>query len=87
MQNAKLSAVRSLADICFLHVSSNSWDKNVCRDRMIGLSTEVARVEEVDGGNFVTKRESDQNARISAIRSLADICFLHVLIRLITCII
>ena len=28
-----------------------------------------------------------QNAKISAVRSLADICFLHVLIWLITCII
>ena len=27
------------------------------------------------------------NAKISAVRSLADICFLHVLIRLIRCII
>ena len=28
-----------------------------------------------------------QNAKISAVRGLADICFLHVLIWLITCII
>ena len=28
-----------------------------------------------------------ENAKISAVRSLADICFLHVLIWLITCII
>ena len=28
-----------------------------------------------------------ENAKISAVRSLADICFLHVLIRLIRCII
>ena len=28
-----------------------------------------------------------KNAKISAVRSLADICFLHVLIRLIRCII
>ena len=28
-----------------------------------------------------------ENAKISAVRSLVDICFLHVLIRLITCII
>ena len=31
--------------------------------------------------------KSHENAKISAVRSLADICFLHVLIRLIRCII
>ena len=34
------------------------------------------------GGNF-----ESENAKISAVSSLADICFLHVLIRLIRCII
>ena len=33
------------------------------------------------------KQRSGMNAKISALRSLADICFLYVLIRLIKCII
>ena len=32
---------------------SKTREKNVCRDRMIELSTEMARVAEVDRGNFV----------------------------------
>ena len=41
-------------------LSSKTWEKNVCRGRITGLSTEMARVAEVDGGNFfVMKRESD----------------------------
>ena len=32
-------------------------------------------------------QSTPSNAKISAVRSLADICFLHVLIRVITCII
>ena len=34
-------------------LSSKSREKNVCRGRMIGLGTEMARVAEVDRGNFV----------------------------------
>ena len=34
-------------------LSSKTREKNVCRGRMIGLSTEMARVAEVDRGNFV----------------------------------
>ena len=38
--------------------------------------------------SFVRKLDHvPKNAKISAVRSLADICFLHVLIRLIRCII
>ena len=36
---------------CYL--SSKTREKNVCRSRMIELSTEMARVAEVDRGNFV----------------------------------
>ena len=36
---------------CYL--SSKTREKNVCRGRMIELSTEMARVAEVDRGNFV----------------------------------
>ena len=32
---------------------SKTREKNVCRGRMIELSTEMARVAEVDRGNFV----------------------------------
>ena len=38
-----------------------------------------------EGTNMVNAKGS--NAKISAVRSLADICFLHVPIRLIRCII
>ena len=34
-------------------LSSKTREKNVCRGRMIELSTEMARVAEVDRGNFV----------------------------------
>ena len=34
-------------------LSSKTREKNVCRGRMIGLTTEMARVAEVDRGNFV----------------------------------
>ena len=34
-------------------VSSKTRVKNVCRGRMIELSTEMARVAEVDRGNYV----------------------------------
>ena len=34
-------------------LSSKTREKNVCRGRMIELSTEMARVGEVDRGNFV----------------------------------
>ena len=34
-------------------LSSKSREKNFCRGRMIELSTEMARVAEVDRGNFV----------------------------------
>ena len=34
-------------------LSSKTRERNVCRGRMIGLSTEMARVAEVDRGNFV----------------------------------
>ena len=34
-------------------LSSKTWEKNVCRGRMIELSTEMARVAEVDRGTFV----------------------------------
>ena len=33
-------------------LSSKTQEKNICRGRMIELSTEMARVAEVDGGNF-----------------------------------
>ena len=33
-------------------LSSKTREKNVCRGRMIELSTEIARVAEVDHGNF-----------------------------------
>ena len=36
-------------------LSSKTREKNVCRGRMIGLSTEMAQVAEVDRGNFVGK--------------------------------
>ena len=44
-----LSRVR-FPDFC---LSSKTREKNVCRGRMIGLSTEMARVAEVDRGKFV----------------------------------
>ena len=34
-------------------LSSKTRKKNVCRGRMIELSSEMARVAEVDRGNFV----------------------------------
>ena len=34
-------------------LSSKTREKNVCRRRMIELSTEMARVAEIDRGNFV----------------------------------
>ena len=34
-------------------LSSKTREKNVCRGRMIELSTEMARVAEFDRGNFV----------------------------------
>ena len=34
-------------------LSNKTWEKNVCRGRMIELSTEMPRVAEVDRGNFV----------------------------------
>ena len=34
-------------------LSSKTREKNVCRDGMIELSPEMARVAEVDRGNFV----------------------------------
>ena len=34
-------------------LSSKTREKNVCTGRMIELSTEMARVAEVDRGNFV----------------------------------
>ena len=37
-------------------LSSQTREKNVCRGRMIELSTEMARVAEVDRGNFVGLR-------------------------------
>ena len=37
-------------------LSSKTREKNVCRGRMIELSTEMARVAEVDRGNFVGGR-------------------------------
>ena len=39
-------------------LSSKTREKNVCRGRMIGLSTELARVKEVDR----VKRESDRKS-------------------------
>ena len=33
-------------------LSSKTWEKNISRGRMIGLSTEMARVAEVDHGRF-----------------------------------
>ena len=39
---------------CWL--SSKTQEKNVCRGRMIELSTEMAREAEVDSGNFVGGR-------------------------------
>ena len=36
---------------CYL--SCKTREKNVCRGRMIERSTEMARVKEVDRGNFV----------------------------------
>ena len=54
-------------------LSSKPREKNFFRGRMIELSTEMARVAEVDGGNFVGwtwKRESDRkcvnHARVHA---------------------
>ena len=44
-------------------LSSYTREQNVCRGRMIGPSTDMARVAEIDGGNFVMKRESDQKDR------------------------
>ena len=41
-------------------LSSKTLEKNVCRGRMTGLSTEMTRVAEVDRGNFVMKRASDR---------------------------
>ena len=38
---------------CLRHVRSKTREKNVCGGRMIELSTEKARVWEVDRGNFV----------------------------------
>ena len=53
-----LSGGRFLAEkACCL--SSKTQEKNDCGDRMIGLSTVMARVAEVDHGNIVMKRESD----------------------------
>ena len=34
-------------------LSSKTREKNFCRGRMFGLSAEMARVKEVDRGNFV----------------------------------
>ena len=34
-------------------LSNKTREKNVCRGRMIELSTEMTRVAEVDRGNFV----------------------------------
>ena len=55
------------------------------------------RNSEAIGGKKFGERDTEEsgrmseavggNAKISAVRSLADICFLHVLIRLIRCII
>ena len=42
-------------------LSSKTREKNICRGRMIRLSTEMARVAEVDCGNCVMKRESDRS--------------------------
>ena len=50
--------------VCCL--SSETREKNLCRGRMIGLNTEMARVVDVDGGNFVMKRESDRKSTGSA---------------------
>ena len=36
-------------------ISSKTQEKNVCRTRMIRLSTEMARVAKVDCGNFLVK--------------------------------
>ena len=36
---------------CYL--SSKTREKNICMSRMIELSTEMARVAEVDSGHFV----------------------------------
>ena len=38
---------------CYL--SSKTREKNVCRGRMVELSTAMAQVAEVDRGNFVGK--------------------------------
>ena len=42
-------------------LSNKTREKNVCRSRMIELSTEMARVAEVGRGNFVMKQESDRS--------------------------
>ena len=38
-------------------LSSKTREKNVCRGRMIELSTKMAQMAEVDRGNFVGGRE------------------------------
>ena len=43
-------------------LSCKTREKNVCRGRRIGLSTEMAREAEVDHGNFVMKPESDRKS-------------------------
>ena len=47
-----------------------------------GFQSDIALLLETIGASLIVG-----NAKISAVRSLADICFLHVLIRLIRCII
>ena len=58
-------------------LSSKTREKKVCRGRMIELSTEMARVAEVDRGNQCgMKRESDRkcvnHARVHASAQLFD---------------
>ena len=59
-------------------LSSKTREKNVCRGRMIDHSTEMARVAEVDRGNFELKRESERksvnHARVHASAQSFDSC-------------
>ena len=50
-------------------LSSKTREKNVCRGRMIELSTEMARVAEVDRGNFVVGKgkHGDRSALITRV--------------------
>ena len=54
-------------------LSIKTREKNVSRGRMIGLSTKMVRVAEVNRGNFicVMKRESDQKWSPEVLKSRA----------------